>query len=716
VQPFQVSEKGYVRLYVPDGEWADTVRPVLTPKTDGKGKQYLGFDAKRTLYVAYALHKHNADLAKALVRTARQFAEPVDLKALRGDPRLDLCAALDPSAALHPLSKLVISDVERALKVRLPFGLYPRPFQVVGTAFCKVTGYRALIGDAPGVGKTITTISCIATDPERLLPAVVTAPASVLLKWRAEIRKWLPTVPTHVLKDGRSRMPDQGWRGVILCAWSLLEKHADRLADWGVRLFVGDESHYVKEPDAKRSIAAKTLGHAVPHVLLLSGTAMKNRVTELWHQLHIIDPEGWPSKEEFGDAYSNKEEVEVRGQTETKYEGVENVEALRQKLARVMIRRLKKDVAKDLPDKQRVPQPIEINKDDAEEFERLQKDFGTWLKGELERRATAGYEAAGVDPASVSDAIRDEVTERAKSALKNEALVKIGYMRHFLGRAKVAPAVEFCRNLVEQGEPVVVFAEHRDVVSALQAAFTKAKIKHVTIDGSVTNTEKRITAMTKFQNGDYDVFIGTQAAKEGIDLFRSSNVVFVERWWSPADEEQAEDRIHRIGQTRGAVIWYLYVPETIDERMADIIERKRAIFDAALRGEGTVTVTDATVKQELIAELTDPKRKKRTATALQALKEANDETATRPTLPDTKTVHAVMFNASTWTPAAAQRWAKVHGFTARGAMVAGQYVRIEHRGRTEFEPGTFKTVVLGDTMRAIVGTPLPPPKGRKKAS
>jgi hypothetical protein len=735
VLAWTLTPSGGVRLPVPpEGgrAWLDRpgVRALVRVRTDAAGRPYVAFRAARAWMVAEAMAGEWPGTAAALIKAFGSQKRAFDAEALRCDPLADMSGAPDPAAVRSPIGQAVIADVVERLRARLPMNprtgkqLFPFPYQVVGIAFAKLTGYRALFGDAPGLGKTIQALGSIVVDPEELLPAVIVAPASVLLKWRDEISGnpstgkvgWLPHVPVHVLKAGGQALPPAGWKGIILTTWSLLGKYVAPLAAWGVKLFVGDESHYVKEPEAARSQAAFALAEQVPHVLLLSGTALKNNVIELHHQLSMLDAETFGARGDFGDQYTNVVNKSIgRGRTVKQFTGTRNEDGLRKLLSCISVRRLKSDVLKDLPAKQRVMQPIELTDDDIREYNKVVKDFEPWLY-DNKRRAVlariAAREAADPTYERPTDAeIDGEVEEEVSRTLRNEPLVKVGYLRRAMGAAKVPAAIEFISSLVEQGEPVVVFAEHHHVVRAIEDGLRSEGIRFTTIGGADSvSSEERNRRVNDFQAGKYDVFIGTQAAKEGLDLFRASNTVFVERFWTPADEEQAEDRIHRIGQTRGAVIWYLYAPDTIDQIMNDAIERKRQISDRIIGGERIATTGDADprpigeIMAELLAEggLIGAKLKKEGARGTVKQKgKKNPENV----LPSTANVQALVFSARAWNPKTAAHWARMHGYAAASVTSTATHHTVTQRDARLFEPGSFKTVRYTPTVSAVLGKP-----------
>ena len=676
---------------------------VVKMSKDMGGKWYFSFPEKRATLVAAALREHYPRLAEALGRSFGGVARTIDEEAGKCDPLVDMSNAPNPAAVKHPIGQAVIEDVIKALKLRLPHGMIPYPYQTVGIAFSKLAGYRALIGDAMGLGKTIQAIGCLAVDPEQLLPAIVVCPASVLYNWQAEINKWLPSVPVIVLATGSAPLPPKGWKGVMVVTWNQLVSRGPALEAWGLKCIIADEAHKAKEPTTSWTKVLASLSETVPHILMLTGTPVKNRVIELWSLLRMLDPDSYGSKTEFGKEYTNVETVKIGGgKTATKYEGGKNLEALQQRLRCIMVRRLKEDVLSDLPPKRRVSLEVEIPDKSRADYERAREEFADWLEGALERKISAQYVKDGIDPKSATAEIRQEVAERAERALRAEQLVKIGYLRRLVGIAKIEPALDKIEEFVEAGEPLVVFAEHADVVQGIQDGLKKAKIKFVTVDGSAS-LAAREAAKNAFQAGGVDVFIGTQAAKEGITLTRASNTLFVERWWTPGDEEQAEDRIHRIGQKNAATIYFLQVVNSIDDHLSRLVESKRVVATGAVGGSHVASSAQS-VEAGLGAFAAAVARRGGGRKGDATPNPRTQVAGARP-LPPGRVIHALLFRRDTWSHANIAHWARLNGFSADDLERMGGYTRARQRAVSKFKPGSFLTVPLTDSISAVVAEP-----------
>jgi SWI/SNF-related matrix-associated actin-dependent regulator 1 of chromatin subfamily A len=221
-----------------------------------------------------------------------------------------------------------------------------------------------------------------------------------------------------------------------------------------------------------------------------------------------------------------------------------------------MIRRKKEDVLDELPDKRYSYIPFKLNKNC--EYYKADKDFLNWIK------ETKGNKAVK----TVSQAI---------------FLTKITYLRKLAVEAVLEDSIAWIKDFLETGEKIIVFAIHKDIISILQNEFKK---KCVVVDGD-TSLPNRQKAVTDFQNKkEITVFIGNiQAAGVGITLTAASTVVFLELPWTPGELEQASDRCHRIGQKNAVNIYYLLGQDTIEEKLAQIIDSKRKVLSKIIDGK-----------------------------------------------------------------------------------------------------------------------------------
>ena len=422
------------------------------------------------------------------------------------------------------------------------------PFQNAGVKFLEVAGGSAMISDQMGLGKTAQALAYLQLHKE-LRPAIIVCPASLKYNWRNECEMWLETNDTiEIINGGKVHKLEAD---ITIINYDLIKKWETTIIDDEHQVIIFDESHYVKNQKAARSIAAKNIGSKVPHRILLTGTPMLNRPNELWNQLQILDPTTYTDKNFF--RWHLKYTDATKGEYGWDFSGASNLDELSENLKHIMIRRTKDQVLPELPDKRQssIIVPITNRKD----YRKAESEFFAWV---AEQKGIAA----------------------AKRASRVEQLTKIEYLKQIAATGKLRSAIEWISDFLESGEKLVVFATHKATIHAIEREFGNIAVK---IDGSVGG-EARQAAVDKFQNDPkVKLFIGNiKAAGVGITLTSASDVIFLELPWTPADLEQSEDRVHRIGQKNAVNIYYLLGDRTIDENIATMLASKKKVIDGIM--------------------------------------------------------------------------------------------------------------------------------------
>lgn len=506
-----------------------------------------------------------------------------------------------------------LSQAERASPLKrtkagapLTLGGELQPFQHAGVRYL-LKRRRSFLADEQGLGKTVQALATLEVDGA--FPAVVVCPAGMKLTWEREAAKWLPHRRVAVL-HGRGQVqwqprtpaappleaiaatgdvPDDAAASpadpiaapprkpdrpnpfatpldttafaepheadIVVLNYEIVEAHLEPLSARAPRAVVFDESHYCKQPTAKRTKAAMKLSKAIHPDglrLALTGTPVLNQPRELTAQLRLID-----RLKDFGSG----------AELARRFKGPESHDRLHWHLrSRGFVRRLKQDVLPQLPAKRRVDVPLELK--DPAEYRLAEKDVIAWLR---------------TQPLDLS-----ELDAKIAAALRAEQLVRMNHLRRLAARGKLPGAIAWVESFLASGEALVVFAQHREVQLALLERFPGAL--HILGDDSA---QARDDAVRRFQQGKHLdiehpaerlIVCSMRAAAQGITLTRASNVAFLELDWTPAMHDQAEDRCHRIGQDDAVTAWYLLCPGTIDDEMSDILARKRAVIDAVVDG------------------------------------------------------------------------------------------------------------------------------------
>jgi SWI/SNF-related matrix-associated actin-dependent regulator of chromatin subfamily A-like protein 1 len=441
-----------------------------------------------------------------------------------------------------------------------------RPFQRAGVSYV-LHARRAFLADEQGLGKTVQALAALEADGA--YPAVVICPASLKLNWQREIERWLPHRTVAVVSGTSVTAPE---RDILVINYEIVHAHRVRLALRKPRALILDESHYVKNPRAKRTQAVRRLAETLPPNALrlaLTGTPVMNHPEELIAQLRILDRLG-----EFGSG----------ARFARRFQGAGAEERIHWHLRRsCFVRRLKADVLPQLPAKRQVVLPVAL--DNEREYRLAEEDVIAWLR---EQPLDLG-----------------EVEAKVAAALRAERLAQLNALKRLAARGKAGAALAWIDDFLASDEPLVVFAGHREVQELVIERFPEAV--HVLGRDSLPQREAAVQAFQE-PGGPQLIVCATRVGGQGITLTRASNVAFLDLDWTPAVHDQAEDRCHRIGQHDAVTAWYLLAAETIDETMIELISRKRGIIGAVT--DGRRDESEALI-QSVVRELRSAKPKRR---------------------------------------------------------------------------------------------------------
>lgn len=445
----------------------------------------------------------------------------------------------------------------------VPAGLAARDYQLVGAEHL-VTHEWALLADEPGVGKTLQVILALnAANPG--IRVFIGCPETLMLNWMRELSKWM-TRPVTIGLATAKKVPDTE---IVIANYDIFPQLAPHFRQRPYNVAVLDEAHRIKDPDTKRTQAAGLIN--AYHRWALTGTPIPNRPIEAWTILwwllrERVMPYGEYARHFCGahlrDQWVKRKNPRTGEVTSIKRKvwdmsGATNLNQLHQYLLGEahMLRRRKEDVLTELPPK--TYQVVELN---AEKVRRL-------LKNESKVVARLG---------SYQEAIR------ALQACETVGFEDWTDVRHELALAKMDPALEFIEDALQEEHKIVVFCHHRDVLAGLFDALKKHS--PVAVWGGMSAGNKD-WAVQSFQNNPATrVFIGNDAACEGLTLTAAKRCIFVELDPVPGRMTQFEDRLHRMGQRDNVLVQALVFSESLDVRLLKLLWSKSKIINQAVDG------------------------------------------------------------------------------------------------------------------------------------
>jgi superfamily II DNA or RNA helicase len=462
-------------------------------------------------------------------------------------------------------------------------------------------GHRTfLLADEPGLGKTAESV--LAASVADAYPLLVVVPNVVKMNWAREVERWTPQRRATVISgDGEGV---DAFADIFIVNYEILDRHLSWLGSLGLRGMVVDEAHFIKNLTSQRSQNVLALAARIreqvrnPLLLALTGTPLINDVEDfdaIWRFL------GWTNGEKPGPVLM--ERLDATGLTPA--DKAFYPEARDAVISMGIVRRKKKDVAADLPDKLIADLPVELDDEYGRSIRQAERELGERLAARYRRIVEA--RGRDVAPGEVDDDIvrlvaQNELDESKAAGTGSE---NVFTMVRRIGQAKALLAADYAAQLQRSVDKVVFFAKHIDVMDAAEAHFAGAGIRTVSIRGDQT-TPARQQAIDAFNN-DPGVGIAVcslTAAGVGLNMQAASNVVLAELSWTAAEQTQAIDRVHRIGQDEPVTAWRIIAAHTIDTKIAELIDSKQGLAARALDGDAVDPQSSDSVQLSALMHLT----------------------------------------------------------------------------------------------------------------
>jgi len=502
----------------------------LSPKELGKGKVTL--PAFRALYVDSLLSEGKGDLR--LTRD-RQFKSMIrNFKS--------------------------VSEGDYAVPEELDGVL--RPYQKVGFQWLKTLescGFGGILADEMGLGKTVQVIAFLATADRAHtgLCSLVVCPASLILNWQDEFAKFAPRLSVALIMgsavERRRLIAESGECDVWVTSYELLRQDVEQYQQRQFYCCVLDEAQHIKNQSTLASKAVKTVD--CKQRFVLTGTPVENRLSELWNLFDFLMP---------GYLFSHRAFVEKLEKPVVKSGDKDAAARLRRLVQPFMLRRLKQNVLKELPDKVEYVSRIPLTEEERKVY------HASALA------AREGLEAGGQGKLAILAAL---------TQLRQICCAPQLCFENYHGPdSKLDAALDLCTGMVENGHQVLLFSQFTSMLDLIRARLDEMKISNFTLQGS-TSKEKRAQLVKAFNAGDASVFlISLKAGGTGLNLTAADVVIHYDPWWNLAAQNQATDRAHRMGQQAHVQVYKLIAKDTIEERILELQSNKAALMDTISEG------------------------------------------------------------------------------------------------------------------------------------
>lgn len=438
-----------------------------------------------------------------------------------------------------------------------------RPYQARGVAWIRQMFHRGahpLLADEMGLGKTLQTLTLISLDatPER--PALIVCPASVIPVWKNEAHKFFPSLRVSVLgvNDGFLRRKNTKTLRphIWLASYGMLRTHADAFPKKHFSCAVLDEAQNIKNPQAKATLASLKI--VADHRLALTGTPIENRHLDIWTIFRFLMP-GLLGRR----ATLENELVE---------DGENASEKLRTQIAPFILRRTKRDVAQELPEKNQSVLHCPLTAEQRARYTSLVEEGLSALGGSSAKTDTALSENSA-NVLALLMRLRQVACDPA--LLPGCEDLPLGFS------GKISVLLDRLEEIIDSGGKVVVFSQFVSLLERVRGGLEK-RFAGTPIFSLTGKTRDRETPVENFQtcNGAAVFLVSLRAGGTGLTLHSAEYVFLLDPWWNPAVEEQAIDRVHRIGQKRRVFVYRMVAAGTVEERIEKLKQTKREMFDS----------------------------------------------------------------------------------------------------------------------------------------
>ena len=434
-----------------------------------------------------------------------------------------------------------------------------RNYQKVGYKWFKTLasyGFGGILADEMGLGKTLETIAFLASEKGEK-PSIVVAPTSLLYNWKSEIERFAPELRSLVVSGSKKQreelIEEIKNADVVITSYPLIRRDAEEYKNITFNYCILDEAQQIKNPASMNASSVKEL--KARGYFALTGTPIENSLTELWSIFDFIMPGYLLNHSKFSKLY---ETPIVKNNDKTA------LEELNRHIKPFILRRLKKDVIKELPPK--IEHKLVV--DMTDEQKKLYAAYLSSAKNEIDEEIKEkGFSKSKIKILSVLTRLRQICCDPSV------------FIESFTGdNGKMTALDDILEESISQGHKILLFSQFTTVLKNISKRLDKDKYKYMYLDGA-TKSEDRMSMVKEFNEGDAKIFlISLKAGGTGLNLTGADVVIHFDPWWNPAVEEQATDRAHRIGQEKTVEVIKLLAQGTIEEKIFNLQQKKKQII------------------------------------------------------------------------------------------------------------------------------------------
>ena len=489
---------------------------------------------------------------------------------------------------------------EDAPHLKVPPGLELMPHQrrVVAAA---ANGHRTfLLADEPGLGKTAQAL--LAAQAAEAYPLLCVVPSVVKTNWAREAALWTPRRTSTVIHGSGETI--DGFADIVIVNYEVLDRHVGWIANHGFRGMVVDEAHFIKNKKSQRSQHVLQIADRIreriarPLMMALTGTPLINDIDDfraIWQFLGWID-ERKPTRM----LMAKLEETGL-----TPLDRGFHAAARKAVIDRGIVRRRKHDVAAEIPARRIADLPGELDAVSARSIREAERELAQRLLQRYDSAVAAREEHSGVRTEGIDEELVRRVAGWELAASEDSSTGEnVFSMVRRIGQAKAMLAADYTLQLAHSAGKVVFFAKHIDVMDAAEQFFEQRGVRYASVRGDQTPTVRQRNIDAFVNDPEVAVVVcSLTAAGVGLNLQVASNVVLAQLSWTNAEQTQAIDRVHRIGQTDPVTAWRIIAAQTIDARIAELIDSKASLAARALDGSDEEVAASADIQLEAMVSM-----------------------------------------------------------------------------------------------------------------